>query len=101
MKCSLNISSFLEEISSLSLSIVFLYSFSLIPKEVFLTSTCYSLELCIQMDTTFLFSFFFLQLFFSQLFVRPSQTTILLFCISILRDGLDPCLLYNVRNLQA
>ena len=35
-------------------------------------------------------------LFFSQLFVRPPQTAILLFCISFLGGGLDPCLLYNV-----
>ena len=39
------------------------------------------MELCIQMGITFLFSFAFL---FSQLFVRPPQTTILLFSISFL-----------------
>src|SRR5574339_617115 len=43
----------------------------------------------------------FLLLFFSQLFVRPPQTAILLFCISFSWDGLDPCLLYNVTNLIA
>ena len=48
MKCSLGISNFLEEISSLSLSIVFLYFFALIAQEDFLISPCY-LELCIQM----------------------------------------------------
>ena len=42
----------------------------------------------------------FLLLFFSQLFARPPQTAILLFCISFLRGGLDPCLLYNVTNLS-
>ena len=36
MKCSLGISDFLEEISSLSYSIVFLYFFTLIPEEDFL-----------------------------------------------------------------
>ena len=36
MKCSLGISSFLEEISSLSHSIVFLYFFALITEEGFL-----------------------------------------------------------------
>ena len=41
----------------------------------------------------------FSPLFFSQLFVRPPQTAILLFCISFPGDGLDPCLLYNVTNL--
>ena len=49
MKCSLGISSFLEEISSLSQSIAFLYFFALVTEEGFLISPCYSLELCIQM----------------------------------------------------
>ena len=57
MKCSLGFSNFLEEISSLSLSIVFLYFFALITEEGFHISPCYSLELCIQMGTSFLFSF--------------------------------------------
>ena len=48
MKCSLGIPNFLEEISSLSHSVVFLYFFGLIAKEGFLISSCYSLELCIQ-----------------------------------------------------
>ena len=48
MKCSLDISNFLEEISSLSPSVVFLYFFALIAEEGFLISPCYCLELCIQ-----------------------------------------------------
>ena len=48
MKCPLGISNFLEEISSLPHSIVFLYFFALITEEGFLISPCYSLELCIQ-----------------------------------------------------
>ena len=48
MKCSLGISNFLEEISSLSHSVVFLYFFALIDEEGFLISFCYSLELCIK-----------------------------------------------------
>ena len=59
MKCSLGISNFLEEISSLSHSVVFLYFFSLITWEDFLLSPCYSLELCIQLDMSFLFSLTF------------------------------------------
>ena len=59
MKCFLSISNFLEEVSNLSHSIVFLYFFALITEEGFLTSTCYSLKLCIQMGITFLFSFAF------------------------------------------
>ena len=49
MKYSLGISNFLEEIFSLSHSIVFLYFFALITEKGFLNSPCYSLDLCIQM----------------------------------------------------
>ena len=49
MKCSLVVSNFLKEISSLPHSVVFLYVFALIAEEGFLISSCYSLELCIQM----------------------------------------------------
>ena len=48
MKCLLGISNFLEEISSLSHSVLFLYFFALIAEEGFLVSPGYSLELCIQ-----------------------------------------------------
>ena len=58
MKCSL-IPNFLEEISRLSHSIVFLYFFALFAEEAFLISPCYSLELCIQMGMSFLFFFTF------------------------------------------
>ena len=168
MKCSLGISNFLEAISSLSHSLVFLYFFALIIEEGFLISPCYSLELCIQMDLSFLFSFAFpfssiqfelvvqrlkhlpaIQetwvqslgwedpmekemathssilawriswmeeprhkesdtterlhfhfLFYSQLFVRPPQTTILPFAFLFLGRGFDRCLLYKVTNLH-
>ena len=80
MKCSLGISNFLKEISSLSHSVVFLYFFALITEEDFLISPCYSLELCIQMGISFLFSFAFS--FSSQLFVKTPLTTILSFCNS-------------------
>ena len=56
MKCSLGISNFLEEISSLSNSVVFLYFFALMAEEVFLISSCYSLEICIEMLISLLFS---------------------------------------------
>ena len=78
MKCSHGISDFLEEISSLSHPFVFLCFFALITEEGFLISSCYSLALCIQMGISFLFSFAF-HFFFSQLFVRPPQTTIFIF----------------------
>ena len=66
MKCSLGISSLLEEISSLSHSIIFLYFFALFPQKGFLISPCYSLEFCIQVGISFLFSsaFFFFFFFF-------------------------------------
>ena len=82
MKCFLGSSNFLEEISSLSHSIVFLYLFALFTEEGFLISPCYSLELWIHMGNIFPFLLCLLPLFFSQLFVKPSQTTILPFCIS-------------------
>jgi len=82
MKCSLGISNFLEEISSLSHSIVFLYFFALIAEEGFLISPCYSWNSVFKWVylsfTPLLFTFFF-----SQLFVRPPQTAILFFCISV------------------
>ena len=43
MKCSLGISNFLEEISSLSHSVIYLYFFALITEEGFLVSPGYSL----------------------------------------------------------
>ena len=98
MKCSPGISNFLEEISSLSHCVVFLYFFTLITERGFLISPYYSLKFYIQMAISFLFSFAFH--FFSALFVRPPQTTILLFAFAFLGDGLDHCLLYNVTNLH-
>ena len=53
------LSQFSWEISSLSHSIVFFYFFAFITEEDFLISACYSLELCIQMGVSFLFSFAF------------------------------------------
>ena len=65
MKYSLVIPNFLEEISSLSHSIVFLYFFAWIAEEGFLISSCGSLELRIQMGISFLFSFAFTSLIFT------------------------------------
>ena len=45
------------EISSLSHSFISLYLFALITEEGFLISSCYSMDLCIQMHISFLFSF--------------------------------------------
>ena len=78
MKCSLGNYNFLEEISSLSHSVVFLYFFALITEEGFLICSCYSLKLY---SDAYIFPFLlcFSLLFFSQLFVRPPQTAILHF----------------------
>ena len=65
MKYSLGISNFLEEISSLSHSIVFLYFFALFAEEGFLISLCYSLELCIQMGIFSLSPLLFASLLFT------------------------------------
>ena len=59
MKRSLGISNFLEEIASLSHSIVLLYFFALFTWEGFLISPCYSPELYIEMGVSFYFSFAF------------------------------------------
>ena len=55
---NVGISNFLEEISSLFHFVIFLYFFALITEEDFI-SPCYSLELCIQMGISLLFSFAF------------------------------------------
>ena len=81
MKCSLGISSFLEDISSLSHSIVFLYFFAAITEKGFLISPCYSLEICIQMGISFLFTFAFASLLFTAIY-KASSDNHFAFCIS-------------------
>ena len=68
LKFSFGISNFLEEISSLSHSIVFLYFFALIAEEGFLISPCYSLELFSQMAISFLFSLPFTSFLFKTIY---------------------------------
>ena len=67
---------------SLVFPILLFSSISCIDRWGFLISSCYSLELCTQMLISFLLFFAFCFPFFTQLFVRPPQTAILLFCIS-------------------
>ena len=81
MKCSLGSSNFLEELPSLSHSVVFISFFALIAEEGFLISPCYSSELCIRIDISFVFSFAFSFSSFLSYF-KACQTTILPFCIS-------------------
>ena len=77
MKCSLGSSNFLDEISSLSHSVVFFYFFALIAEEgsyfsLLLFGTLHSDAYIVP----FLLCFSFL--FFSPLFVRAPQTAIIL-----------------------
>ena len=74
MKYSFGVSDFLEEISSLSHSVVFLYFFALITEEGFLISPWYSLELCIQKGVSFLFSFVFHFPFFTAICKTSSDS---------------------------
>ena len=73
MTCSLGISNFLEEISNLSHSIVFLCFFALISEEDFLISPCYSLELCIQMGISYIFPLPFTSFLFSAIYKAFSK----------------------------
>ena len=75
VKCFLGISNFLEEISSLSHFIVFLYFFALITEEGFLISPCYSLELCIQIGISFFSSLLFASLLFTAFHSKPSSVS--------------------------
>ena len=72
------------EISSLSHSIVVLYFFALITEEGFLISPGCSLELCIQMAISFLFSFAFCFSSFQAICKTSSDNSFAfsLFCIS-------------------
>ena len=79
---NVGISNFLEEISSLSHSVVFLCFFAVFVKDDLLISPCYSLELCIQLSIFFPFLLCLSLLLFTQLFVKLPQTTPLPSCIS-------------------
>ena len=81
MKCSLGISNFLEEISSLSHSVVCLYFSALISEEGFLISPCYSWNSAFKWVYLSFSPLPLASLLFT-VFVRPPQTAILLFCIS-------------------
>ena len=99
-ECSLGISNFLEEISSLFHSNVFLYFLAQITEEGFLISPCCSLELCIQMGISVLFSFAFCFCSFHSYLEGLLRQPFCFFAFLFLGDGLAPCLLYNVTNLH-
>ena len=98
MKCSLSFSNFLEEISSLSHSVVFLYFFAMIPEEDSLISPCCSLEVCIQTGISFLFPLLFTSLLF-KLFKASSDSHFAFFAFLFLGDDLDPYILYSGTSL--
>ena len=81
---------FLEEISSLSHSVVFLYFFALIAEEGFLISPCFSLELCVQMGLSFLLSFDFHFSSFSATCTASSDRPFCLFAFLFLGMVLIP-----------
>ena len=99
MKCSLGVSNFLEEISNLPNCLVFLYFFALIAEEGCLISPCYSLELCILMGISFLFSFAFHFSSFLSYLKALLRQPFCLFAFLFLGDGFDHCLLYDIMNL--
>ena len=86
MKCSLDISSFLEEISSLSYSVVSLYFFALFMEEVLLISPCYSLELCIQLGLIFPFAPF-VSLHLLAIYRNLRRQPVCLLAFIFLQDG--------------
>ena len=93
----LDISSFLEEISSLSHSMCF---FPLFTQEGLLVSPGYFLELCIQLGYIFPFLQYLSLPFFLQLLGKPPETTLGLPAFLFHGDGFGPCLLYSIMNLN-
>ena len=78
-------SNFLEEISSLSHSIIFLYFFALITEGGFLTSPCYSLELFTQMGISFPSPLPLASLLFSAICKASSDNHFCLFAFLLLK----------------
>ena len=81
MKCSIDISNFLKR-SLIFPILLFSSFFALITEEGFLISPCYSLELCIQMGISFLFSLPLASLLFSAI-CKPSSDNHLPSCFSL------------------
>ena len=92
MKCSLGISNFLEELSSLSHSVVFLHLFALIAEEGFLISSCYSLELCIPILYLSFSPLFFTSLLFTAICKASPDSHFAFFAFLFHGDILVPCL---------
>ena len=100
MKCSLVISNFLEEISSLSHSIVFLYFFALITVEAVLSLLAILWNSVFKWVYLFFFSFAFHFSSFHSYLKALHRQPFFPFPFLFLGDGLDPCLPYNITNLH-
>ena len=87
----------------LALVICFTYGtihVSMLFSQIFLISPCCSLELCIQMGISFLFSFAFCFSSFLSYLSGLFRQSFYHFAFRFHGDGFDHCLLYNVTNLH-
>ena len=100
IKCSLGVSNFLEEISSLSLSVVFLYFFALELRKAFLSLLAIlwnSAFRCLHLSFPPLL---FTSFLFTAICKASPDSHFAFFEFLFYGDCLDPCLLYNVTNLS-
>ena len=98
--------SFLKRSLVFSILLFSSYFFALNAEEGFLISSCYSVELCIQMGMFFLFCFAFASLLFTAIRKASSDSHFVFldfFSLGMVKGSMQeqdvPCLLYNVRNL--
>ena len=87
---SLGISNLLEEISSLSQSLVFLYFFALITEEGFLISPCYSLDSAFRWVYLSFCPLLFTSLLFTAVCKASSEQPFYFFAFIFHGNGLDP-----------
>ena len=100
MECSPGISNFLEEISSLSHFIVFLYFFALIIRKSFLFLLAILWHCVLSWIYLSLSPFLFTSLLFSAICNASSDNHfVVLWFFFSLGDGFDHYLLYNITNL--
>ena len=97
VKCSLGISNFLEETSSLSHSIIFLCFFALITKEGFLISPAILWNCAFKWVYLSFSPLLLASLLFSAI-SKASSDNYFAFLHFVLGDGLDHCLLYSIHS---
>ena len=100
MKCSFGISNFFEEVSSLSLSIVFLSFFTLITGMAFLSLPAILWNSAFKWVYLSFSPLPFAFLLFTAICKASSDNHFSFLPFLFLGDGLDYCLLYNVTNLH-